>query len=64
MIKYRVVLKVGYNEAWFEFDEMEKACVFATEALTHMIDNEDGKRRTYINMQVVDTSQQKDEDEE
>ncbi len=62
-IKYRVIIKVSYNEAWFEFDTAEDACQFTTTALKHMADNEDGKKKSRITIQVVNAdSTEEDED--
>ena len=63
MIIFRVILKVGYNEAWFEFESAEDACAFAKNALVHMADSEDQKRKTYISMQAVDKSLEDKEEE-
>ena len=62
-IKYRVIIKVSYNEAWFEFDSADQACGFATNAISHMIDSEDQRKRAYITIQVVDADA-KDDDED
>ena len=64
MLKYKVIIKVGYNEAWFMFDTAEEACGFATTALKSMVDSEDQKKKNYIRMEVVDTSIQADEDDD
>lgn len=64
MIKYRVVLKVGYQEAWFEFETAKDATKFAEVALTNMVTNEDNKKKTHINLQVVDVEAEKREEEE
>ena len=62
MIKYRVIISVSYCEAWFEFDNAEQACAFATNALTHMVSNDDGKKKVKINIQVVDTEGTEEEE--
>ena len=60
-IKYRVVLKVGYYESWFEFEEAKDATKFATEALQHMVSTEDTKKTGSIIMQIVDTKEENEE---
>ena len=60
MIKYRAVIKVGYCEAWFEFENVEEACKFAGTALTHMVLNEDNKKKESINIWLVDTEGEAD----
>lgn len=62
-IKYRVIIKVGYNEAWFEFDSADQACGFATNAISHMVECEDTRKKTTITIQVVDADA-KDDDED
>ena len=67
MLKYRVILKVGYCDAWFDFDKHEEACEFASTALAHQCVNEDNEKKTpYIQMRVIDTeleAQRKKEEE-
>lgn len=62
-IKYRVIIKVSYLAAWFEFDSAEEACGFATNAISHMEDSEDTKKNATIAIQVVDADA-KDDDED
>jgi len=62
-IKYRVIIKVSYHAAWFEFDSADQACGFATNAISHMVNSEDQKKKSYITIQVVDADA-KDEDED
>lgn len=68
MLKYRIILRVGYCEAWFEFDDPTAACDFARTALLHQTVNEDTEKRPfYLTMKIVDTeleAQRKKEDEE
>lgn len=63
-IKYRVIIKVSYNETWFEFDSADQACGFATNAISHMVDSEDQKKKSTITIQVVDADAKNDEDED
>lgn len=69
MLKYRIILRVGYCESWFEFDTPIAACDFAKTALLHQVTNEDTEKRpTYVTMKVVDTEleaqRKKEEDED
>lgn len=64
MIKYRTIIKIGYYEAWYEFDDAEDAVTFAKTLLEHQVDNEDSKKKTRITLQVVDTEAEKMESEE
>lgn len=40
-MKYRVILKVGYYERWFEFDTVDSAAYFAKDLLSANVPNED-----------------------
>lgn len=60
MTKYRVVLKVSYNEAWFEFEDGTKAVEFAKTALESMVNSEDQQKRSFITIQVVDADAEKE----
>ena len=60
---YRVILKVGYYVAHFEFKESKEACDFANAALEHMVSNEDTDKATYITMQVVDKDAEESEED-
>jgi hypothetical protein len=59
-MKYRVILKVSYHEAWFDFDTIEAAGNFARTILVHQVDSEDNKRRSTIRLEVIDTSLQEE----
>lgn len=61
---YRVVLKVGYCEAFFDFDEAESACNFAMLALTHSVACDDTKKATKITLQIVNPVAEKEEEDE
>ena len=62
MIKYRVILKVGYNEAWFEFENAVEAINFATIALQSMVANEDTNKKTKITIEVINPNVEEEED--
>jgi len=53
---YRIVLKVSYQEAYFDFETSEDAAAFARVALTHMVNSEDVKRTPSITMLIIDPS--------
>lgn len=59
-MKYRVIIEVGYCEAFFDFRTAEAACDFAASALSHQADSEDTKRKTRICMEVIDTTKEKE----
>lgn len=61
MIKYRVSIKVSYNEAWFEFDDSKSACEFAENALTHSIKSKDTDKQAQIIMMVVNEEENNEE---
>lgn len=44
MMIYRVVIKVGYNDAAFEFESLRDAGNFARMVLTHQVGTEDTKK--------------------
>ena len=62
MIKYRVILKVGYSSAWFEFNDGERATEFAKTALESMVANEDTGRKTFVSIEVFDKDLEKAEE--
>ena len=61
-MKYRVIIKVGYNEAWFEFDSPAEACDFATIAISQQVKSEDTCKKDHIRIEVVDPTVQEEED--
>lgn len=65
MIKYRVILKIGYYEAVYEFDTAEEAGWFASTALMHQIPSEDNRSTpAFVTMKAVDVEKEKEEDDE
>ena len=63
-IIYRVILKVSYHYAHFEFEKMEDACAFADTILWHMVDSEDQKRPAKVTIELVDTEAERKAEEE
>ncbi len=61
---YRVIMEVGYREAWFDFDDAETACSFAQLMLTHQTPNEDTCKKDHIELRVIDTTIKVVEEEE
>lgn len=53
-MKYRVIIKVGYCEAYFDFDTPLEAADFATIALSHHSESEDTKKKK-ISMEIINT---------
>jgi len=62
-IVYRVVLRVGYCEAYFDFSTADEACIFARISLEHMVENEDTKKQHYINLQIINMDAKESEEE-
>lgn len=51
---YRVLLYVGYNEAWFDFDNMIEARDFSRQILVHQSENEDTRKKYSVTIKVID----------
>ncbi len=62
-MKYRVVFKVSYNEAWFDFDTIEEAGEFAKTLLVHQVESPDSKRKSTIRIEVINPAEEENEDE-
>lgn len=52
-MKYRVIFKVSYNEAWFEFETIEEAGEFAKTILVHQIESSDSRRKSSIRVEII-----------
>lgn len=63
-MKYRVIIKVSYQEAWFEFETAADACNFATIAISQQVKNDDTRKTDHIRIEVVDPTVKVEEDEE
>lgn len=61
---YRVIMKVRYSEAWFDFDDAETACSFAQLMLTHQTPNDDSAKTDHVELKVIDTTIKVVEEEE
>ena len=62
-VVYRVILKVSYHEAHFEFEDPTAAMSFAQTALMSMVSCEDTKKKLQINLQIVDVNAKESEEE-
>lgn len=62
-VKYRVVLKVSYYEAHFDFEKSEDACKFAELAVTHSVKSEDSDRTPFIGIRVIKEKNDEESDE-
>lgn len=58
---YRVVLKVGYNTAFFDFADNKAACEFAGTAMIHSVANEDTHKATYIAVEIINPEEEEEE---
>lgn len=60
-LTYRVILKVGYLERYFEFDSRVEALCFAENALIHSTPSEDMRERPFkVVLEVVDKEVEKE----
>lgn len=58
---YRVVLKIGYYENWFDFKTGEDAIEFACSALKHHSPNEDRQELLTIEVQIMKKKEKEEE---
>lgn len=58
MIVYRVMLKIGYYERWFEFKDSLEAFSFAGTALNHSVKSEDNEKMVKVVVELVDQEQE------
>lgn len=63
-MKYRVILKVGYSNAWFDFDNLNDAGEFAKVALTHSIGNDDTHKYVDVSIKCVNPETEKEEEDD
>lgn len=57
---YRVILEVGYREAWFDFKDMTEAVVFANQIIEHMTDNKESEKPNKIHIEVIQILEEKE----
>lgn len=60
MIIYRVILKIKYNIAFFDFNNIEQACKFADAAMVTNVESEDGK--VHVTIELIHP-EEKDKDD-
>jgi len=60
---YRVILKVSYNEVFFDFDDIVSAGAFARIILTNMVDSEDVRRKSSVRIEVINTAIKEEEED-
>lgn len=63
-MKYRIIITVGYNKAWFDFDTIEEAGEFAKTVLIHQSPNEDTTKKDHVSLEIIDLSITDAEEEE
>lgn len=63
MIRYRVKIKVGYNEAFFDFTDSTRATNFANSALLHSVKSEDTENQTKIIMSLEEVEPEEEEED-
>lgn len=61
---YRVILKVSYYEAFYDFQDIQSAADFVVIALSHQTANEDTKKKRSISIVVIDPSIEEEKDED
>lgn len=59
---YRVILKVSYSVAYFDFDTAAEAFAFGTTALEHSVTSEDQKKLSKISFVIVNPNEEEEED--
>lgn len=59
---YRVIIKISYNEAWFDFETAEEATIFASQALIHNVENEDSRKQKSVRMEFVNPEVKEEEE--
>lgn len=64
MMIYRVIISIGYHNAWFDFDSIEEAGEFAKVVIMHGTSNEDTKKRKSVSLQIIDPSAKNENDDE
>lgn len=52
-MKYRVIVKIGYHEAWFDFEGIQAAGEFAKTVLIHQTENEDTPKKASVTIRVI-----------
>lgn len=63
MISYRVIIKCGYKNSYFDFDSSSEACAFAEKALLHGRSGDDDEKLPAIILKVINTDVVQEEDD-
>lgn len=61
---YRILLTLGYRDAYIDFDNCEEAAEFATTLMEHYKKPEDENTLVKVVIQVINPAMQQEEDEE
>lgn len=64
MMIYRVVIKVGYNDAAFEFESLRDAGDFTRMVLTHQVETEDTEKALYVKIEVCLCEEEEETEQE
>lgn len=59
-LMYRVLIHVGYNDAYFDFDSVQDAADFASTALKHSKGCDDAKAAQCITMEIRESKDAND----
>lgn len=63
-MKYRVILKVSYNEAYFDFDTIEEAGEFAKAILVHQVESPDSRKKSSIRVEIINPAIEEENEDE
>lgn len=61
---YRVIIKVSYMQAYFDFEDGEDAVRFAIQAVEHSVPSEDVKKAVGVVVRKVDPTKTEEEDDD
>jgi len=64
MNKFRVILKAGYRQLWFDFEDSESACAFAVIALKHMTPSAENDKEESVYIKILDDEEGEKDAEE
>lgn len=59
---YRVVIRISYHEAFFDFQSAEEACIFATTAIMHSATSKDQKKMAKVSIIIINADVKEEED--
>ena len=61
---YRVIIKAEYNEAYFDFNDVDDAVRFGAIALMHSVASEYQRKASSITMKVINKENYNQEEDE